>query len=482
MTYGLPWPRAVAFAAASAGVTALCVQALPDAAAPLGLLLLAAGVLLGLLSTGMGTPMTAPPGDAEQPAASRPRPARQAFPLRTQQSTSPNWTPNWAPNWAPRRHLPRIAYRGAIERGGSLRITSIGTGIESLTGWSTEAAQRPGWRQLNLDPLTLPLGPDLPERLEREDKASAEFRFRRADGAWMWVRETVRAARRIGTRVEVTGVLEDISAEQVLALQEARTAKFATLGEMAAGLAHELNQPIAIMSLAAENAAEALEAGASGLPDAVIRLHRIMAQADRAKAIVTQLRAFSRVDATALEAMDLGAAVRGMMVLAGQALRDAGVEVVLVVPDRLPRIVGQRTLVEQVLLNLVLNARDSLLDQPPECRRLHLLVEAGPEEAVTLSVVDNGAGLSPEVKDRLFEPFVTTKPPGLGTGLGLSICRTIMQAVGGRIEAGDGPEALRPFGCERGAAFTLTFRRAPGMAEAGPAARGGTASAAQERA
>ena len=65
------------------------------------------------------------------------------------------------------------------------------------------------------------------------------------------------------------------------------------------------------MSLAAENAAEALEAGASGLPDAVIRLHRIMAQADRAKAIVTQLRAFSRVDATALEAMDLGAAVRG---------------------------------------------------------------------------------------------------------------------------------------------------------------------------
>nr|WP_281419571.1 ATP-binding protein [Falsiroseomonas tokyonensis] len=234
---------------------------------------------------------------------------------------------------------------------------------------------------------------------------------------------------------------------------------------MAAGLAHELNQPIAIMSLAAENAAEALEEGEEGLAEALVRLRRIMAQADRAKAIVTQLRAFSRVDVSALEPVDLGAAVQGMMVLAGQALRDAGVQVQLRLPDVLPPVVGQIILVEQVLLNLVLNARDALLERPPERRRLRIEAEVGrgESEVVTLRVLDTGPGLAPEVLEKLFEPFYTTKPPGLGTGLGLSISRTIMRGLGGRIIAANAPEDSG-----MGAEFTLVFRRAAPATASGP--------------
>jgi signal transduction histidine kinase len=353
--------------------------------------------------------------------------------------------------------LPAITYRAVIEPGGAMRLTEIGPGVERLTGWTMEAALRPGWRQRGLDAQTLPLGPDLPDRLRRDTQASAEYRFRRADGAWMWMRETTRVTGRGAAGTEVAGVLEDITAERELALQAATAAKFATLGEMAAGLAHELNQPIAIMSLAAENAAEALEAGEDGVEEALTRLRRIMAQADRAKAIVTQLRAFSRVDVSALEAIDLGGAVHGMMVLAGQALRDAGVQVQLRLPDVLPPVIGQVILVEQVLLNLVLNARDALLDRPAERRRLRIEAEVGPlADEVTLRVQDSGPGLPPEVRDKLFEPFYTTKPPGFGTGLGLSISRTIMRGIGGRISADNTPE-----GMEMGAEFTLTFRRAP---------------------
>ncbi|WP_217648746.1 ATP-binding protein [Falsiroseomonas stagni] len=352
--------------------------------------------------------------------------------------------------------LPAITYRAVIEVGGAMRLTEIGPGVERLTGWTVEAALRPGWRQRGVDAQTLPLGPDLPDRLRRETQATAEYRFRRADGAWMWLRETARVTGRGAAGIEASGVLEDITAERELALQAATAAKFATLGEMAAGLAHELNQPIAIMSLAAENAAEALEAGEDGVEEALTRLRRIMAQADRAKAIVTQLRAFSRVDVSALEAIDLGGAVHGMMVLAGQALRDAGIQVQLRLPDVLPPVVGQVILVEQVLLNLVLNARDALLDRPPERRRLRIEAEIGPlADEVTLRVRDSGPGLAPEVRDKLFEPFYTTKPPGFGTGLGLSISRTIMRGIGGRITADNVAD-----GTEAGAEFTLVFRRA----------------------
>ncbi|MBU8545974.1 MULTISPECIES: sensor histidine kinase [Roseomonadaceae] len=362
------------------------------------------------------------------------------------------------PGGAMEAALPGVVYRGIIDNGGALRLTEIGASIERLTGWAAEAALRPGWRQRGIDATTLPLGPDLEDRLRREAVASAEFRFRRADGAWMWLRETLRATSRNPDGIEVAGTLEDISAERELALQAATSAKFATLGEMAAGLAHELNQPIAIMSLAAENAAEALEAGEDGVEEALTRLRRIMAQADRAKAIVTQLRAFSRVDVAALEPVDLGAAVQGMMVLAGQALRDAGIQVQIRLPDLLPPVVGQIILVEQVLLNLVLNARDALLERPPDRRRLRIDAEAPSRtdaEVVTLRVTDTGPGLSSEVLEKLFEPFYTTKPPGLGTGLGLSISRTIMRGLGGRIVASNAPGDS-----EMGAEFTLVFRRA----------------------
>jgi signal transduction histidine kinase len=362
--------------------------------------------------------------------------------------------PPEAPAATPEEPRPRVAFLGLVPPGGGLQVTEIGPGIEALTGWTPEAALRPGWRQAGIDHrLAAPDAMGL-EALAQAGTAALDYRFARPDGGWLWLRETLRVTALTAAGLEVSGTLEDVSAERLLALQAATAAKFATLGEMAAGLAHELNQPIAIMALAAENAAEALEAGADGVEEALSRLRRIMTQADRAKAIVTQLRAFSRVDVATEEPIDLGAAIRGMLVLAGQALRDAEVAVEVQVPPGLPRVIGQPILVEQVLLNLALNARDAMLDQPADQRRLALRVEAGAEE-VLLLVIDSGPGLAAEVQTRLFEPFFTTKPPGIGTGLGLSISRTIMQRFGGRIRAEN-----RSGGLTRGAVFTLGFRRA----------------------
>jgi signal transduction histidine kinase len=366
--------------------------------------------------------------------------------------------------------LPGTGYRGILTPDGTLRLTEIGSGVEWLTGWTREEALAPGWRDRGIDLRTTPQGGEVIDRLRRDGAATAEFRFRHADGGWIWVRERVRSQGRSQAGIEVAGALEDISAERELALQAATSAKFATLGEMAAGLAHELNQPIAIMALAAENAAEALEAGEDGVEEALSRLRRIMSQADRAKAIVTQLRSFARVDVAALEPMDLGAAVHGTLVLAGQSLRDAGVQLQLALPDILPRVLGQSILVEQVLLNLIINARDALLERLEVPRRLRIEAVAGPgPEVVTLRIIDNGPGLSAEVKARLFEPFFTTKPSSHGTGLGLSISRTVMRGIGGWITAENAPTGGGvggDMGGEAGAVFTLVFRRALPAADA----------------
>jgi C4-dicarboxylate-specific signal transduction histidine kinase len=366
---------------------------------------------------------------------------------------------------------PGVDYRGIVNAQGLLRVSEIGTDVERLTGWTADAARLPDWRNRCIDPDSLTPDAEGLARLRNAERISLEYRFLRPDGGAMWLRGTLRVTARRAGEIAVAGRLVDISAERLLAQRAATAAKFATLGEMAAGLAHELNQPIAIMALAAENAAEALEAGEDGVAEALGRLRRIMTQADRAKAIVTQLRAFSRVDVTTLEPTDLGAAVHGLLVLAGQALRDAEVTVELRLPQALPRVIGQPVLVEQVLVNLALNARDALLDSPPERRRL--CIEAAADTVageVTLRLIDSGPGLSAEVLDQVFEPFFTTKPPGLGTGLGLSISRNIMRGMGGRIAA----ENVAAPGAS-GAIFTLVFRIAP---PASGAARSATQAAA----
>jgi signal transduction histidine kinase len=336
--------------------------------------------------------------------------------------------------------IPAVGYRGLVEPGGGLRLTTIGPGIERLTGWTPDAALRPGWRQRGIDASTLPLGPDLPDRLRHAPEATAEFRFRRADGGWMWLRETARVVGRGPAGAEVAGALEDISAERELALQAAAAAKFATLGEMAAGLAHELNQPIAIMSLAAENAAEAL--GSRRGRDRG-RAGRGCGASWRRPTAPRRSSPSCAPSAGSTSARWSGGprpCVQGLMVLAGQALRDANVQVQLRLPDVLPPVVGQVVLVEQVLLNLALNARDALMDRPSDRRRLRIDAEIGPgAEEVCLRVMDTGPGLTPEVLERLFEPFYTTKPAARARA---SACRSAARSCAA--SAGGSRRRTRP--------------------------------------
>jgi C4-dicarboxylate-specific signal transduction histidine kinase len=240
---------------------------------------------------------------------------------------------------------------------------------------------------------------------------------------------------------------------------------------MATGLAHELNQPVSIMALAAENTARGLRRrGAGAIPDALLRMDRISALAQRAKGIIDHLRAFGRTDPGPLEPVSVAEAVAGAAMLTGAALREAEIELVLDLPAGLPPVRGRLLLVEQVLINLLLNARDALLEGPSAVRRItisaRLMADKAAGEQVALTVADTGPGIPAAALPRLFEPFFTTKPTGQGTGLGLSLCHGIMRSLGGAISAANRPPDGPGGDAQGGAEFRLLLpAAAPAPAE-----------------
>ena len=228
---------------------------------------------------------------------------------------------------------------------------------------------------------------------------------------------------------------QEIDAARETVARAFNSAKLATLGELATVLAHELRQPIATISMAAENAELSLEDDSLDITDARDRLRRIVAQTERARGIIDHLRVFGRADAGKTELVDVAAVARDALSLVGPSLRQAGVRAAITAAPDLPGVMGQKILLEQVLVNLFINARDALLTAPLGQRETHLAISATGAGHVSLEMTDSGPGIPAEIQPRLFEPFFTTKAAGDGTGLGLAICQRIIESLGGGIVA-----------------------------------------------
>jgi signal transduction histidine kinase len=226
-----------------------------------------------------------------------------------------------------------------------------------------------------------------------------------------------------------------------------QSSKLITLGEMATGMAHELNQPLNVIKMAAQAAlfeiedVEELEAGADRsvvVPtDSAMfvkaRLQRVVEQVDRAATIIDHMRIFGRVPAGQPPVIDVAATCRSALQLIGHQLRDSEVEVVLRLGD-VPRLVRcHPVLLEQVLVNLLLNARDAMASVSASAREICIEVQSVDHEVIII-VSDNGPGIPAALRDRVFEPFFTTKSAEQGTGLGLSISFGIVRDSGGRLE------------------------------------------------
>lgn len=226
-----------------------------------------------------------------------------------------------------------------------------------------------------------------------------------------------------------------------------QAAKLAVLGQLAAGINHELNQPIAAIRAYAENARAFLERGRTEM--ATANLDQIVELTARMADISAQLKQFSRKSGEQLTEVSVPACFDYALRLFQARISDANVEVVHDPPDEGSWVRADPVRLEQVLVNLIGNALQAMADN--SAPRLMLGIHHHGNE-VHISVVDNGPGIDPASLARIFEPFFTTKAPGNGLGLGLSISSRIIEDLGGRLEAGNASEG--------GAHFLIVLPRA----------------------
>jgi two-component system sensor histidine kinase DctS len=211
------------------------------------------------------------------------------------------------------------------------------------------------------------------------------------------------------------------------------TARLAMVGEMASLLSHELNQPLAAISSYATGTLNLLQQGAPSASDVELAMRRIAEQAERAGRVIKSVHDFVRRRDQARERTEARILLDAILPLVNLQARKLGVQVQVHVAPDLPPVLCDRTMVEQVLLNLARNGMQAM-DRPDiRARLLALTVRRSADDArwLQFAVADVGPGIAPEVAEQLFTPFFTTKAEGMG--LGLSLCRTVIEQHGGTL-------------------------------------------------
>ena len=271
----------------------------------------------------------------------------------------------------------------------------------------------------------------------------AEHVHRRRDGSQFPAMVALSFIRQdSGTPIGQVLSVRNLTDERRITEQLRQSEKLAALGELVAGVAHELNNPLAGISAFAQLLLEEKELSEDQRESARL----IRREADRAVGVIRDLLLFSRKGGPSTLPVDLNGLVQLTLRLRTYSLRSSGVEVKTHLDPSLPELTGDDQKLQQVILNLIVNAEYAMRGAP--LRRL-VIRTAHESDTVVVEVSDTGSGMSEETRQRIFEPFFTTKPAGEGTGLGLSVSYGIIEAHSGTITVDSAPG--------RGATFRIVL-------------------------
>ena len=282
------------------------------------------------------------------------------------------------------------------------------------------------------------------------DHLEVEHRARKASGEWLWMLGRARVVARGagGEPIRLVGTCQDVTERRRMLERLQLADRMSSVGTLAAGVAHEINNPLAFVNANVSFAIESLEelTGPAGVPaparvariaeDCRIALGEAATGAARVRRIVHDLKSLSRSGEDRLVPVDVGQALEAALHLARTDLRQRA----RVTTDlaTVPPVLGDEGRLSQVFLNLLVNAAQAI----PEGQLDEHEIEIGLGEEcgrVVLTVRDTGCGIAPENLKRIFDPFYTTKPVGVGTGLGLAISHGIVTGLGGEIEVESEP-------------------------------------------
>jgi PAS domain S-box-containing protein len=268
-------------------------------------------------------------------------------------------------------------------------------------------------------------------------KWEGEYRFIRGDGTLAWVIDRgviVRDPR--GHAIRMLGVMVDVTERKEIEARLLIADRMASIGTLAAGVAHEVNNPLAYIIANIDFALDNLGEGAGGA-DLATALHEARDGAVRVRTIVNDLRTFSRGEADSRGPVDLQQVIEVSINMAWNEIRHRA---------RLVKDFGATSTVQanegrlaQLVLNLLVNAAQAIPEGAVEDNEIRVVTGTDQRGNAIIEVRDTGPGIPLAIRERVFDPFFTTKPVGLGTGLGLAICHTIVSELGGEISIGDAP-------------------------------------------
>jgi PAS domain S-box-containing protein len=326
---------------------------------------------------------------------------------------------------------------------------AYGTTVENLIG-KTDADFNPhrdeveSFRQMDLQVIDT-----LQERFIPEE------RITNGHGRVRWLQTVKRPIiESDGSVNQVLGASTDITQRKQteMELREQReelahVARISTMGELAASLAHELNQPLTAILSNAQAALRFLSSKPADIEEVREILQDIVKDNSRASEVIRRMRSLVKKEAIEFAPVDMPSLVRDVAALVHSDAILLNVKLLVETTDGLPAVHGDKVQLQQVVLNLLLNAFDAMKECPPTERQVKLSVERNDAGLIQTAVSDRGPGLSHDKLDKIFQPFYTTK--GEGLGMGLSICRSIIEAHGGRLWAENNPD--------RGATFYFTL-------------------------
>ncbi len=292
-----------------------------------------------------------------------------------------------------------------------------------------------------IHPEDRPAFEDMLENAVREgSNFEWDFRIVTPDGATKYLHSLGHLTAYGAGTTEFIGTVMDVTERRVAeeALRSAladleRASRLSTMGQLTASIAHEINQPLAAIITNADACLLWLEADRPDLEEARQAATRIVRNGHRAGDIIKSVRALTRKSTPEMVPLDINDVIREVIVLMGAEFRRHGVRVETSLPSNLNSVIGDRVQLQQVVLNLIMNAIEAMANSGHGQRRMQIRSGNDESERVLVAVEDSGPGLDFAGTERLFEAFFTTKPEGMG--MGLSICRSIIDAHGGRLWA-----------------------------------------------
>lgn len=345
--------------------------------------------------------------------------------------------------------------RVLVDDAGQPRIgpcTYMSISIQEHFGYSVAEARMSHWWKASVHPDDWRKVEDEMGRLFDAGRTTLQYRFRKADGRYRWVYSELSVAYDDSIRPsEIIGFLSDHQDAHEAAQRFSQSERLASLGQMASGMAHELAQPLNIIGMTAQNVRMRLNGAAAEKEYLSSKINRIIEQVERAGKIIRNLRIFGKSANIPLLPISGLKVVNAVILSMEDHLGKQGIKLELRTPSEHILLLGDETMVEQILVNLINNARDAYdsaqIGVPKAIVRIELRYIVAERKGMIV-VEDDAGGIDSGIMSNMFNPFVSSKPPGKGMGLGLALSKVMASDMGGDLVAENTPT---------GARFTLTL-------------------------